>query len=123
MVPWGGPTIRAATALEVPLMELYAPMVIPQICGLLAGLAICVMFGLKEKKRLGVTLQAVNIEIQALSPEEAVLRRPQYFWFNLLLIIVTVAALVSGILPPAGCFMPLKLLWDAKVYLNPILIG
>jgi len=105
MVPWGGPTMRAATALEVPLMELYAPMVIPQLCGLLAGLAICVMFGLKEKKRLGVTLQAVNIEIQALSPEEAVLRRPQYFWFNLLLIIVTVAALVSGILPPAGCFM------------------
>jgi len=105
MVPWGGPTIRAATSLEVPLMELYYPMVIPQLCGLAAGIAICVMFGLKEKKRLRGSLQEISIAIQELSPEEALLRRPQYFWFNLLLIIVTVVALVLGVLPPAGCFM------------------
>lgn len=38
IVPWGGPTIRAATALEIPVMDLFAPMVIPQIIGMLAVL-------------------------------------------------------------------------------------
>lgn len=105
MVPWGGPTMRAATALEVSLVDLYSPMVIPQLCGIAAGIAIAVMFGMREQKRLGASLANINVTAQELTPEEAALRRPQYFWFNLILIIVTVASLVSGILPPAGCFM------------------
>lgn len=105
LLPWGGPTIRAATALEISLTELYNPMIIPQICGLIAALAISVMFGVKEKKRLGASLQAIELTEQQLTPEEAALRRPKLFWFNLALIIVTIATLVSGILPPAGCFM------------------
>ena len=34
MVPWGGPTIRAAVSLGVPIMDVYGPMIIPQVCGL-----------------------------------------------------------------------------------------
>lgn len=105
LVPWGGPTIRAATALEVSLTELYNPMIIPQLCGLAAGIAISVMFGIKEKRRLGITLASIDISPAVLTPEEAVLRRPKIFWFNLILIIITIVALVKGILPPAGCFM------------------
>lgn len=105
IVPWGGPTIRAATALEMPVMDLFAPMVIPQVIGMMAGIAIAVMFGMKEKRRLGADLMNISLEPAPLSDEEAALRRPKFFWFNLLLIIATVALLVKGTLPPAGCFM------------------
>ena len=105
IVPWGGPTIRAATALEMPAMDLFAPMVIPQVIGMMAGIAIAVIFGMKEKRRLGAELINISLEPAPLSDEEAALRRPKFFWFNLLLIIATVALLVKGTLPPAGCFM------------------
>lgn len=105
IVPWGGPTLRAAAALEMPVTELFSPMVIPQACGMLAGVAIAVMFGLKEKRRLGETLQHIDLTTSTLSEEELALRRPKWFWFNIALIIVTVVALVKGTLPPVGCFM------------------
>lgn len=105
VVPWGGPTIRAATALEVSLTELYNPMIIPQICGLIVGLIISVWLGTRERKRLGTYLDHVDTTPAALSEEEAALRRPKMFWFNLILIVVTIVALVKSILPPAGCFM------------------
>lgn len=105
IVPWGGPTIRAATALEIPVMDLFAPMVIPQVVGMAAGIAIAVMFGMKEKRRLGEALMNVDLQPAVLSEEEAALRRPKFFWFNLLLIVATIALLVKGTLPPAGCFM------------------
>ena len=105
IVPWGGPTLRAAAALEMPVTELFSPMVIPQACGMLAGVAIAVMFGLKEKRRLGETLQHIDLTTSTLSEEEVALRRPKCFWFNIALIIVTVVTLVKGTLPPVGCFM------------------
>ena len=105
IVPWGGPTIRAATALDIPVMDLFSPMIIPQIFGILAGVAISIMFGMKEKRRLGNLLTNISLEPAPLSEEEAALRRPKLFWFNLLLIVATIALLVKGTFPPAGCFM------------------
>lgn len=105
IVPWGGPTIRAATALEIPVMDLFSPMLIPQICGIVAGIAISIWFGIKEKRRLENTLSDADIAISDLPDEEKELRRPRLFWFNVILIILTVVGLVKNILPPAGCFM------------------
>ena len=34
MLPWGGPTLRAASALELTVTEIYAPLMIPQLFGL-----------------------------------------------------------------------------------------
>ena len=108
LVPWGGPTIRAATALEVSLTELYNPMIVPQLCGVAACVTVAVMFGLKERKRLKGTLESVSVEppkFEDLPEEERVKRRPHLVWFNILLIIVTIVSLVMELLPPAGCFM------------------
>lgn len=105
IVPWGGPTLRAAAGLELPVTDLYAPMVIPQLCGMLCGILISAYFGIKEKRRLGTVLAHIDLSVSALSEEEAALRRPKLFWFNVILIIATVVALVHGTLPPVGCFM------------------
>lgn len=108
IVPWGGPTVRAATALELSLTELYNPMIVPQLCGLVVCLIFSVMFGMKEKKRLGRALEQVVIDIpkyEDLPEAERQKRRPRLVAFNLLLIAAAIVALVAELLPPAGCFM------------------
>lgn len=53
ILPWGGPTVRAATALGLDPAEVFVPM----IPSLIAGVAVCIIFawflGLAERKRLG----------------------------------------------------------------------
>ncbi len=53
MVPWGGPTIRAASALDVEIATLYTPLLIPQIAGLISVILIAAWLGKKEAKRIG----------------------------------------------------------------------
>lgn len=105
IVPWGGPTMRAATALNVSLVDLYNPMVIPQLCGLAMCFILAFLMGKQEKQRLGNSLEGIVLEKKKLTPEEEALRRPKLFWFNLVLIIVTIISLTLEVLPPAGCFM------------------
>lgn len=54
ILPWGGPTARAASALKINVSDVFVPMV----PGLLAGLVVVVVFswglGLMERKRLMV---------------------------------------------------------------------
>ena len=108
IVPWGGPTVRAASALELSLADLYNPMLIPQICGIVVCFIFSIIFGMKERKRLGSALENIKSEIGEvciLSSEEQQKRRPKLVYFNLVLILATIAALMLEILPPAGCFM------------------
>jgi len=108
IVPWGGPTVRAATSLELSLTELYNPMLIPQICGLVMCLVFSVIFGLKERKRLAASLDGIEISVpkfEDLPQEEQVKRRPKLVGFNIFLIFITIVSLVTELLPPAGCFM------------------
>ena len=63
IVPWGGPTIRAATVLKVSANDLFVPMVPGMIAGLLTVLVLAFLMGRSEKKRLlasGATLESVS---------------------------------------------------------------
>ena len=53
IVPWGGPTIRAATALDIPVMDLFSPMIIPQIFGILGWGCNFYYVWHERKRRLG----------------------------------------------------------------------
>jgi CitMHS family citrate-Mg2+:H+ or citrate-Ca2+:H+ symporter len=111
ILPWGGPTARAAAALKVDAGELFVPM----IPGMLAGAAWVVFvawrFGLRERARLGVADAATLAEIHAsaATPEEFArekeVRRPRLFWFNLALTVALMVALVAGVLPLSILFM------------------
>ena len=111
MLPWGGPTLRAASALEVEVSTLYAPLLIPQIGGLLFVLLLAYWLGRKEAKRLGpsvleVLVQRVGSEIQVGEDRsQATLRRPQRFWWNVLLTLLALFFLISGWVLPALVFM------------------
>lgn len=108
IVPWGGPTIRAATAIEAELSYLYNPLIIPQLAGLAFVLLIAVLLGRKETARLGVAgSNTAQLEIarQDLDEEALRLRRPKMVIPNLILIIAAVVVLLEGTITPYIVFM------------------
>lgn len=102
MVPWGGPTIRAATALNVPVTELFNPMVIPLLTGLATVFGIAFFLGKSEKYRLGIQLTTT---ISRDSGESNPLHRPKLFWINILLIVLAITSIILSWAPPFVVFM------------------
>lgn len=97
IVPWGGPTIRAATAMEMNVMDLFNPVVIPLIFGLISVLVFAFILGKREKNRLGeVSATGVKSFEQELTEEQQALLRPNLFGVNIILIILAVIGLIIG---------------------------
>ncbi|MGC5221368.1 CitMHS family transporter [Micromonospora sp. DT81.3] len=53
IVPWGGPTVRAASALGVSPTDIFVPMLPSLATGLVVSLVFAWMLGLGERKRIG----------------------------------------------------------------------
>lgn len=53
ILPWGGPTVRAASALGLDPAEVFVPMVPSLIAGVVISLLFAWFLGLSERKRLG----------------------------------------------------------------------
>ncbi|MCQ4118765.1 CitMHS family transporter [Rhodococcus tibetensis] len=53
IIPWGGPTVRAAAALNISPSEVFVPMVPSMIVGLVVVLAFAAHLGLTERRRIG----------------------------------------------------------------------
>lgn len=100
MVPWGGPTIRAATALNVSVTDLFNPMVIPLLSGLATVFVIAFFLGKKEKNQL----QSKTLYSEE-SPEMNPLHRPKLFWINVLLILAAITSIILSWAPPYVVFM------------------
>ena len=105
ILPWGGPTLRAASSLNVPVTELFNPLLISVVAGLIFVLFISYTLGKKEKKRLG-DLEGSNINIDMeVDEEKAKLARPHLFWVNILTIVIAIVILIMGKFSPSVIFM------------------
>ncbi len=100
MLPWGGPTIRAATAIDVPVMELFAPVIPAYLAGLASVFAFSWWIG-RRQQLAPVGNDAISAASQA-PPQSGLGWR---FWVNLASVIAAIAALLSEALPPAACFL------------------
>lgn len=147
LLPWGGPTARAATTSGVAVNELWVPLIPAQIAGMFGALVIAWYLGRREAARLADAPVAVDEQRQAtpvgspatghtsgspiaasatgagshgsgnssgsaeipdplaLDQEDAALRRPRLFWFNIALTVLTIAGLVATIAPPELVFL------------------
>lgn len=103
IIPWGGPTLRAASALDIPVNELFNPILVPVLIGLATVIGIAAYFGRMEKKNPALKLQA-SPSTKSPVEDNFELSRPKFF-FNVLLIIVAVWVLVRAIAPPYVVFM------------------
>ncbi|BBA50458.1 CitMHS family transporter [Fusobacterium varium] len=100
ILPWGGPTIRAATSLKIPVTELFNPLLIPVLAGILFVLFVAFKLGRDEKRRLG-NIENVEIDTNNLGEK----KESRNFIINILTIIVAIVVLVSGKLSPTVVFM------------------
>lgn len=109
LVPWGGPTIRAATAIGMDATELWISMIPMQIFGLLASLGAAVICGRVETKRLkkaGIDLSALDISGEtSVAETDSELKRPKLFWVNLILTVGVIGALIKSGVPPYLIFL------------------
>ncbi|ASN19550.1 CitMHS family transporter [Arthrobacter sp. YN] len=69
ILPWGGPTARAATALNLDVNDVFVPMVPSLIVGLIVVLVFSWLLGLQERNRLRTT--APEIWGDVADPSEA----------------------------------------------------
>lgn len=111
LVPWGGPTIRAATAIGMDATDLWVSMIPMQIFGLIAAISGAVVCGRSEQRRL--LREGVDLAVLTAAPNTSAVEtemdnelcRPKLFWFNLLLTAITIAFLVEGSITPYLVFL------------------
>jgi citrate-Mg2+:H+ or citrate-Ca2+:H+ symporter, CitMHS family len=108
MLPWGGPTTRAAAALQMSATQLFVPLIPALLVGM-AGVFVCaVHLGRRERKRLASASAAVEID-ESLPADDpappAAIHLAPLWYFNALLTAVVLAVLFTEILPLALVFM------------------
>ncbi|MDF2875612.1 MAG: citrate/H+ symporter, CitMHS family [Sporomusa sp.] len=106
-LPWTGPTLRASAALHVPVTDIFTPLVIPQLVGLVYMFVVAYLLGKREEKRLGLTTAELGdiVLTREIKEDEKALRRPKLFWINAVLALVVMGTMVSGKVDPAPMFM------------------
>ena len=115
VMPWGGPTIRAASAMsglgyEVTASELWVSIMPAWIIGIIACLGVAVFLGKKEAKRIAAGIPAQDVtgltEVASASNGTNDLVRTGWRWyFNIALIVVILVFLIKGWFSPAVTFM------------------
>ena len=108
LLPWGGPTMRAATVLGVEPNQLWLQILPMQIVGIIIALATAVVWGFIEKKRgAGVSdnLEAVKSEGMEEQEKSREYARPKLFWFNLVLTLAVIVCLILIKVPSYYIFM------------------
>jgi len=111
VLPWGGPTLRAAAAIKVPVAQLYRPLVPAQLVGLAFAGLLAFWLGRRETRRLAALplVGARDVgDVQhdvTLSDAARALRRPDRFWINVALTVAVLGLMIASVLPPAVMFM------------------
>lgn len=106
ILPWGGPTIRAASSLGITPTELFNPMLVPFLAGIIFVLIVAFLLGKKEAKHVGNIRNTKIIEVdEKVNEEKAKLARPKLFLVNILLIVVAITIMITNKLQPHVVFM------------------
>jgi len=111
LMPWAGPTMRAATVLGIEAGSLWQTILPIQAVGIVMSLAVAVILGMIEKKRgAGLHGKLAEIEGEVVLDEndkQSVneLARPKLFIFNLALTLGVIALLIKDIFPSYVPFM------------------
>ncbi|MED3652213.1 CitMHS family transporter [Heyndrickxia sporothermodurans] len=106
LLPWGGPTARAMTALHLEMSDIFTPVIPSMIGGILFVLFMSYCLGRKERKRIGVlTIDYSTMAQMAVTAEDAGLKRPKLIIVNYLLTILLLVALIIELLPTTVLFM------------------
>ncbi|CAK7038779.1 MAG: Citrate transporter [Desulfovibrio sp.] len=106
-LPWVGGMVRSSIVLQTPSTEIFFPLIPVQAVGLLCVFLISYWFGKKEEKRLGLTDAASCNEVlhYTLTDEEKALRRPQFFWPNIVITLAVIVCMILHVVDAVVAFM------------------
>ncbi|MTK07513.1 MAG: citrate transporter [Hungatella sp.] len=111
LLPWGGPTMRAASVLGIEANELWMKILPMQAVGIVIALFTAFFWGVVEKKRgagIDSTLEMEDfdmLEESASTSELGNLARPKLLFFNVILTLVVIICLVFLKVPSYLTFM------------------
>ncbi len=112
LMPWAGPTMRAASVLGIEAASLWQTIIPIQIFGIVLALGVAFLTGLEEKRRgAGLHGKLASIEGEVVVEEAAgqagenELARPKLFVFNILLTLAVIALLIWDKFPSYFPFM------------------
>ncbi|WHY58851.1 CitMHS family transporter [Peribacillus simplex] len=107
LAPWGGPTARAMATLNVTSAQLFNPILPAMVAGILWVLFSSYLLGKRERERMGIIdlEEKDNIAFQELAATTLEFKRPQLFWFNLILTLILLIALIKVWLPLPTLFI------------------
>lgn len=118
LLPWAGPLGRTASVLEMDVTELWKPLILIQIIGLVIMLILAIFLGMREKRRIFKKYGSLKIAATAeyalienntkdleTNNKDNSLARPKLLWINAILALAVIGVLVSGIIPAGLAFM------------------
>jgi CitMHS family citrate-Mg2+:H+ or citrate-Ca2+:H+ symporter len=113
ILPWGGPTARAASALSIDVSTVFVPMIPALVVGVCWVLYASYRLGLSERRRLGAVGASSTANTQVLleelaNPEiseDTQHRRPDRLLVNAVLTVALLVALIAAVLPLPVIFM------------------
>jgi CitMHS family citrate-Mg2+:H+ or citrate-Ca2+:H+ symporter len=110
LLPWGGPTLRAASVIKMDAGELWQSILPMQGVGIVLAFMVSFLVARMEIKRGAGYDPNYQIELDmkkdAKEKEQAAsLRRPKLFWFNVVLTLTTIGALTFIRVPSFYLFM------------------
>ncbi len=110
LMPWGGPTMRAASVVGIEPNDLWFRLMPMQAIGLVLAVLTALFWGIREKKRIAKLGDAAIEDADKYDDSESGARdeslaRPQNFIFNVILTLAVIVVLVLDILPTYYVFM------------------
>ena len=113
ILPWGGPTARAASALGIDVSTVFVPMIPPMIAGVIWVLYVAYRLGVRERRRLADAAAGSDAATHVLEEElanpdfhpDTSHRRPDRLIVNAVLTLILLAALIAAVLPLPVLFM------------------
>lgn len=105
ILPWGGPTARAASAMHLDVSEVFVPLIPAMLVGIAYIVFVAIVFGMNERRRIGKICPTDVAAIEASLNETPEYRRPKMLPLNLVLTASLIYALIQGLLPLPILFM------------------
>ena len=131
LLPWGGPTMRAASVLGVESNDLWSQIVPMQVVGLILAVGTAIFWGFQEKKRIAKLGDAAVEDASKYDDSDSEeknneLARPKNFLFNVILTLAVIIVLVMDIFPSyyvfmVGCALGIMVNYRGKKLQNSII--
>lgn len=106
ILPWGGPTARVMSSLQLGHAQIFIPMIPIMLAGIIWVIIVAYILGYRENKRICREGKYMEFsENDLLGESDPDLRRPKLIWINFILTICLLVVMILDLMPLGIAFM------------------